>query len=218
MIQKAFAKLHGSYWHLTLGTSASAIYKDLTGLPGRRYSLEQTNLDKLKRIVKMLSDHSISIMAKTSPIAMMMDPEAVQLVEDSKYYRVIGCFEVLDDSHVPARLVNLVKLQAFSKKDIKDLHGSWGFFDPRWNEYNIRVGDFKEDDHLNGMFYIESGFFLRNFDYLDVLLPYKITQMNTQLRIPPVELKNDFHIFQMLVKAPGNYQITISQPGLVKGG
>lgn len=71
VLQKAFAKLHGSYWHLTLGTSASAIYKDLTGLPGRRYSLDQVNLDKLKRIVKMLSDHSISILSKSSELEKM---------------------------------------------------------------------------------------------------------------------------------------------------
>jgi len=68
------------------------------------------------------------------------------------------------------------------------------------------------------MFYIESGLFLRNFDYLDVLIPYKNGQMNTQLKIPPVELKNDFQIFQMLVKSPGNYQIAISQPGVLKSG
>ena len=110
VIQKAFAKLHGSYWHLTLGTSASAIYKDLTGLPGRRYSLGQTNLEKLKRIIKMLSDHSTSILSKACSSQKMVDTEATQLFEDSKYYRVIGCFEVLDDTLIPARLISLVKL------------------------------------------------------------------------------------------------------------
>ena len=47
LIEKAYAKVHGSYWAISRGNPIQTL-RDLTGAPFRNFNLEAQDKDKLK--------------------------------------------------------------------------------------------------------------------------------------------------------------------------
>lgn len=98
VIKKALAKVYGSYGNLTQGLTASAIYGGLTGIAAGQISLETANPEKVKRILRMQGENLMNILAKTLPRKKIQDGETAEILNGETYYRILGCFEVTDET------------------------------------------------------------------------------------------------------------------------
>lgn len=216
LLEKAFAKKLGAYWHTGGGGNSSKVLKDLTGAPVYNHDLEryvekyQNDHEKLyEKIHRLISEaienkFIIVTQSKKGEDKVMVDLGIAQW----HYYSVIGSFKLANGDYV-IKMRNpwgngCWKGQYSSSDRIsmgsKELVGDEVF------EKNV-----KNCEESKGVFCMPFDCYLSNFLEIDVCQCSE-DAIYTQYKINSFEiLRSKTQIFKIKVSSSGTYHLSFSQ-------
>lgn len=179
LVEKAYAKLHGSYDALIGGDPSDAL-QDLTGFPVRcLYSMWQEALtdahsaSKLFQTIREYRKEEYLITVTThgeDPSVLDVD----QCLQDSsadamtREYEEVGlrlghCYSVLDVREFSFPNVRLLKLRDPLGENSTNWTGAWGVSSPQWERHPLVRDACRPSENAKGTFWMEWGDVMRFF-------------------------------------------------------
>ncbi|KAL4478339.1 hypothetical protein ABPG72_009575 [Tetrahymena utriculariae] len=213
LVEKAWAKIHGGYMYLDMGTMREALH-GLTGAPCENYFLENEKEDEIWALITQGLQKGYCITCGTKSISNKLLPENQRMqvhilnekgLASSHAYSLLGAY-VLED----ASKTKIVKLRnpwgkdkwngRFSRKDDK-------FWESVNREWKKKLGYQKSKNDL-GIIFMEFDDFFFNFADLQVCMvndSYKYTTFKTN------QQANKKYFYKISISQSGEYFITVNQ-------
>ncbi|KAL4452901.1 hypothetical protein ABPG74_002466 [Tetrahymena malaccensis] len=213
LVEKAWAKIHGGYMYLDMGTMREALH-DLTGAPCDNYFLENEKEDEIWTLITQGLQKGYCITCGTKSISNKLLPENTRTQDhilnemglvSSHAYSLLGAYTLED-----AQKTKIIKLRnpwgkdkwkgRFSRKDDK----FWESVDKQWKK---KIGYQKSKDD-EGIIFMHFDDFFQQFADLQVCMindNYKYTSFKAN------QQTNKKYFYKIKISQSGEYFITVNQ-------
>ncbi|EAR98363.2 calpain family cysteine protease (macronuclear) [Tetrahymena thermophila SB210] len=213
LVEKAWAKIHGGYMYLDMGTMREALH-DLTGAPCDNYFLENEKEDEIWILITQALQKGYCITCGTKSINNKLLPNNTRMQDhilnemglvSSHAYSLLGAY-ILED----ASKTKIIKLRnpwgkdewngKFSRKDEK-------FWESINKELKKKLGYQKSKDD-EGIIFMQFEDFFKNFADLQVCMvndSYKYTAFKTN------QQTDKKYFYKISISQSGEYFITVNQ-------
>ncbi|ORC88963.1 calpain cysteine peptidase [Trypanosoma theileri] len=136
MMEKAYAKLHGSYANIIAGDPLLAL-QDLSGYPTTRYDeslakdIEAEDTELLERLERYNRQGFFIVLS--TPVKTAEDEEKEKLYKEAGLLMGFG-YSVTSVVHIPEDKISLMQIRNPWVKDV-EWKGDWNDSDPKWETY-----------------------------------------------------------------------------------
>lgn len=159
IMEKAAAKMFGTYDNLASGSSSAAIYW-LTGMPGSQYSTNPSNPQATKDHLQWaIVDHTfVTVAGSHGSSDSQLSANGVVL---NHAYNVFGMQDIIKDN---GQTVTLLKLR--NPWGAEEYLGPWSDSSNLWTDYTMSQVDYVDSN--NGEFFIDLDTFVTEFGTYDI--------------------------------------------------